>query len=609
VSRAPRRHQNTHAGSHGGPIEQEAGHVGDERAATDHRRRRLLKGVVGGLTATGLIGVGARLQTHGPRGGLPQFALAAADEAGVQALEVPLGDELLPLVGRQVWQTLRLPTSTHSMVGFTWRGGTEPPTIEVSSRRAGDWSSWREAPLLRHAPSARSPEQRQSGTELSWIGSASGVQVRVRGRRPASLTLVLLHPARRLADENEEREPWRSSPAAPAQQPGVLPRPAMRSRRQWGADETWRDGPVRVEDTLVQIHVHHTANSNDYAELDVPALLRGMYRYHTKNLGWSDLAYNFLIDQFGTVWQGRAGGAARLVRGAHTLGFNSHSCGIAVIGNFELVAPSAAVKKALVGLAAWKLDAYGLDPMGTAQVVSEGSDKFAPGRSVELPVIDGHRDTNETACPGENLYAALPGIRSRTRRRIDRFRSPAPAISIVAPASLAGVTQVGQALTVTPGTYDPADSTLSYQWLRDGQAITGAAGAAYTLVAEDVGRALSVRLEVSRSGYSGIAEELAATSRVTAVPAVAVEAVGKRGRGVIHINVAVTGWAQPIGGPAWVRIGDRVQRVDIEDGRGKVRFSRLPAGRHEVTVRYRGDGPIEPASGTASLRVRRRLAG
>ena len=91
------------------------------------------------------------------------------------------------------------------------------------------------------------------------------------------------------------------------------------------------------------MHVHHTVNSNDYAPEDVPALLRGIYRYHTKNLGWSDVGYNFLVDRFGGIWQGRAGGSALAVRGAHTLGFNSTSTGIAVIGNFEEVVPERAV--------------------------------------------------------------------------------------------------------------------------------------------------------------------------------------------------------------------------------------------------------------------------
>ena len=176
-------------------------------------------------------------------------------------------------------------------------------------------------------------------------------------------------------------------------------------RRAWGANEKWRNGGPWFNRTIQQVHVHHTVNSNDYAPEDVPALLRGIYRYHTKNLGWSDVGYNFLVDRFGGTWQGRAGGSALAVRGAHTLGFNSTSTGIAVIGNFEEVVPEREVISAIVRLAAWKLDKYDRKPSGRAAVFSQGSDKFSAGRKVKLPVIDGHRDTNDTACPGAHLYA------------------------------------------------------------------------------------------------------------------------------------------------------------------------------------------------------------
>jgi hypothetical protein len=40
---------------------------------------------------------------------------------------------------------------------------------------------------------------------------------------------------------------------------------------------------------------------------------------------------------------------------------------------------------------------------------------------IHLPAIDGHRDTNDTACPGQRLYDRLPGIRRHTQDRMDAF--------------------------------------------------------------------------------------------------------------------------------------------------------------------------------------------
>jgi uncharacterized protein with LGFP repeats len=200
-----------------------------------------------------------------------------------------------------------------------------------------------------------------------------------------------------------------------------VPRPALLGRRDWDADESWRTSAPRYNKRLKQVHVHHTVTGNDYGRDEVAGLIRGMYRYHTQSLGWSDLGYNFLVDRFGRTWVGRAGGPGRKVRGAHTLGFNNTSTGVSVIGNFEGGPAPRAVITAIVRVAAWKLDRNGMTPSGRMRVTSQGSDLYPAGARPRLPVIDGHRDTNQTACPGRYLYEQLPRIRERTQQRVDRF--------------------------------------------------------------------------------------------------------------------------------------------------------------------------------------------
>jgi hypothetical protein len=360
-------------------------------SATPTRRGFLL-----GSAAVGASGVSAYA---GP-------ATAAGDASADLALSGARGLRTGPIAGHRF-----------SMVGVTWRGGPAAARIAIRARRHGEWTGWR---FLR--PMHDGPDRGVEGgralraTEPLWTGDCDAVDVRgADGIQALTLSLIAPGPDPVLVDPAARYEPAERADRRKAPKPDIV------RRRAWGANEKWRNGGPWFNRTIQQVHIHHTVNSNDYAPEDVPALLRGIYRYHTKNLGWSDVGYNFLVDRFGGIWQGRAGGSALPVLGAHTLGFNSTSTGIAVIGNFEEVVPERPVISSIVRLAAWKLDKYDRKPSGRAGVYSQGSDKFSAGQKVKLPVIDGHRDTNDTACPGGYLYAALPRIRERTQKRVDRY--------------------------------------------------------------------------------------------------------------------------------------------------------------------------------------------
>jgi hypothetical protein len=182
----------------------------------------------------------------------------------------------------------------------------------------------------------------------------------------------------------------------------VTPKPQIFSRAQWGADERMRD---KSSLRYFEVHagfVHHTVNANGYSKEQVPSIIRGIYAYHTQSRGWSDVGYNFLVDRFGRIWEGRAGGVDRPVVGAHTLGYNDHAFAMSAIGNFETVQPGDAMLRAYGRLFAWKLSLHG---------VSAGS-KREWVYNKWMPAINGHRDVGQTACPGRYLYAKIGTIRS-----------------------------------------------------------------------------------------------------------------------------------------------------------------------------------------------------
>ena len=577
------------------------------------RRRPILKAALGGAAAIGAVGGAVRVwpgsdPVAGSR--TPTLLLVGGEADGIGELEVPLDEPVLARrSGDGRWETADLSSTPYSMLALTWDPTDAAPELEVRTRADGRWSEWRPVPVLADGPDALSDEHSSvAGTDLMWIGPSDGVQVRAGGVLPAGLSLVLMQPWAQPGDEDAEHlgEPVGRTAAGRGSQAGAVPRPRQRGRRKWGAQESWRRGHPHYNHTIKQVHVHHTASGNHYRRGDVPALIRGMYRYHTRYLGWSDIGYNFLVDRFGRIWTGRAGGSGRPVRGAHTLGFNSTSAGVAVIGNFETARPSDDVLDAVAAVAAWKLQPYDRDVMGNVRVYSHGSDRFRAGRKVRLPTIDGHRDTNQTACPGRHLYRHLPGIRRRTDALIRRYSK----VRIDSPPSLHGTPALGSTLTVDPGTYSPGDTALSYVWLRDGRPIPRASGREYVVRPADVGTRLSVRITARKPGLKPVKRRRWSSGRTTGPSYVSVSARVLRGR-QLRVTIRVTaprGVRPDPSGQVVVKVDGRRAVVRLSDGRGVATFGDehpLALGRYWVKAKYQGDRTFDSSRATAKVRIRR----
>ncbi|WP_345017297.1 N-acetylmuramoyl-L-alanine amidase [Streptomyces shaanxiensis] len=198
--------------------------------------------------------------------------------------------------------------------------------------------------------------------------------------------------------------------------PHIGPRPRVVTRRGWGANESWREKQFTYTKKVKAAFVHHTATGTKYSCSQVPSLIRGIYRYHVKSMGWRDLGYNFLVDKCGNIYEGRAGGAAKPVLGAHTRGFNSNSMGIAVLGSYGSAKPSGAAVRGIARLTAWKLGLFGVNPRAKTYLKSGGGNLYRKGKNVRLNTISGHRDGFSTACPGLQLYRKLGTARAAAAR-------------------------------------------------------------------------------------------------------------------------------------------------------------------------------------------------
>jgi hypothetical protein len=322
-----------------------------------------------------------------------------------------------------------------TMVGFAWRqdGGEDVPTRVAWGTPGGFGAPVDVVADPSEGPDPSSPDDASlDGTPGVWTGEARCVRLRMRF--PADETIagvravfvntsgtaerpsLLDRAAATLASIwGMARGPFTGAAAgASAAQPTIIPRSG------WGAKESLRRcGPDYADDGLKMAYIHHTVNSNSYPPGRADDLIRGMYAYHVNGRHFCDIAYNFLIDRFGRIYEGRYGGIDQPVIGAHAMGFNTGSTGVAALGTFTSTKAPRTMLRAYKHLFAWRLDVAHLRPTGKAVMISAGgsNQRFEKGQVVTLPVIAGHRDTGYTTCPGSFLQRKLAPIRRDAEAR------------------------------------------------------------------------------------------------------------------------------------------------------------------------------------------------
>src|SRR5512141_43304 len=357
-------------------------------------------------------------------------SLARAGDVAMRVQDVPLGSRSLAAA----------PAPMHfNMLALHWLG---PGTVLYRTRRLhGGWSSWvaADADLAPDGGTGRWHDG-----NLEWTGASDAFQFRrvgaVRRLRAYELwSRVTTRASRHLAQ---------------AGLPSIVPRSG------WHADEEI----VRAKPTFAPVDrlavVHHTAGTNSYTPAQAAAIVRGIEVYHVEGNGWNDIGYNYLVDRFGTVYEGRGGGIDKNVIGAHSEGFNVGTVGVALIGNFTNSVPPRAMQDALVHLLAWRLDVAHVDPLSTVIYTSGGNAKFKAGKLVTLRAISGHRDTGPSECPGNDAYALLPAIAKRVSLTgLPKLYSPTVA------GALGGIVRfqarVSSALPWTVTISDPFGTTVA----------------------------------------------------------------------------------------------------------------------------------------------------
>ncbi|TXR52429.1 hypothetical protein FMM08_19740 [Quadrisphaera setariae] len=441
--------------------------VSDPGASAGAIRRRAFltgAGVLGGTVilaacaGEGRVRLGAEAQVDGqlPRaGGTGQVRLIAAEAVSPSQMQMQVPQTQVQQIDVQDMTASRVAGSsglaatvradvggkwvsaTHEVRSFRLLGMTWPAAarqgaqlvLAVRVRSGGQWSAWQVLEVMETAParSEASSAQVREGTEPLAVASSDAVQVRVSSETvaaPAGLRLELIDPGESTAHGTAEGTADGTARVAPTT---FTNQPAIVTRAQWGADESYRNDVPHYNATIKAAVIHHTAGSNDYTSpAEAQGEVRSVYAYHTRSLGWDDIGYHFLVDRFGTIYEGRAGGVDRPVRGAHAGGFNTDTFGVSVLGNYETAAATPAIVDSVARVTAWKLGLHGVDPNATTQLVSEGggTSRYGAGTVVDVATIIGHRDVGATACPGEHLYAQMDQIRSTVSSYLDADVDP-----------------------------------------------------------------------------------------------------------------------------------------------------------------------------------------
>ena len=428
-------------------------------------------------------------------------------------------------------------------------------------RDGGDWSRWVLAGTdPDHAPDRGTREGRRAlrASDPVWAGEADEVEIAFSGAtRARDLRLRFVNttgtatPAARLRARLRGLAAGvvgavRGFMGARAAQADTS-QPAIVGRDQWaGGKCTPRAQPALGEVKLA--FVHHTVSANEYGPEDSAAMVLGICRYHRDTNGWNDVGYNFLVDRYGTIFEGRAGGTGEAVIGAQAQGYNSSSTGVASLGTFSSGGQTPAGLGAIARLLSWKLAVHGVPPTGKVEVVSGGgaTNRYPAGSRPLFDRISGHRDGNGTACPGNGLYAQLPALRTmvdpgpprastrttaeRQRRNITYGGKAALRLSLGA-----GGTPPGTPVTPLGGRRVDVQVLGRLGWRTNHSVRTDAAGRAETRMRLSLSRRLRARF----AGEPGLLPSSSTSLKVGVRPVVtaAVAVDGKR--------VRVTGTVRP----------------------------------------------------------------
>ena len=381
--------------------------------------------------------------------------------------------------GRSAVLSAPIVTGPFLVAGLSWDGAAQlaPGTgIHMRVREHGVWSDWLATPDEQATDS-----RGRHGTAPFVTGGADAVQVHISGNPddlPPGLALDVIttvagaSPAAHASATGATPELLVHPAGAPARVGGTvaataLAQPAIVGRAGWGADESLRNGFVATTAELRAAVVHHTAGTNSYTAAQSAQIVRDIYYYHAITQGYGDVGYNFLVDRFGTVFEGRYGSIAapdgQMRVGAHAQGYNTYSMGISAMGDYSGIAAEQAILDSIRNVVAWRFSSTPTLDMATQALFPanafHSTDRY-------LPRIFGHRDVLATVCPGDDIEGRIPALITAVTTALGS--PPPPNAPPVADAGPDRTAKVGSTVTLMGAGTDADDPVLTFRWSQTG---------------------------------------------------------------------------------------------------------------------------------------------
>lgn len=430
-----------------------------ERPFSSVNRRSFLKGVAAAGTLLGFGGPSlAGLQASASAAGIRAHdwhTLPLNDGRTLPAGPTDLDGNLQLLrnpdgsfqVSRTFISEAQAATGRFNAVGMHWVADVPSETtmaVEVRGWHAERWSNWAKVGHELHPREARpGANGDETFTDVVELDHATRMQYRITlttsdaritptvRRVTATQIDALDSPTLVDLDSRGKAIPFRvGNGGAPSTRLVLRQGPAG-----WGPTEFAPGDPLYWEPYAGQypfqfVTIHHTAGANN-PENPVAAV-RAVWYYHAIVLGWGDVGYHFLVDQFGNVYQGRAGGDS--TEAGHAFRYNHYNCGIVLLGQFQPGAtdvpysggdPSQAALDSAMRLAAMESAYHGLIPSAQA-AYPKPKDWCRP--QLTNYRLCAHRDWGRggsciaTACPGENLYQHMPAMREQAALLIPQIK-------------------------------------------------------------------------------------------------------------------------------------------------------------------------------------------